>query len=294
MAAVTFGMAAPQPVRACTVCRVGDPTLTAMGQEQGVAGRLRLGAEFEHRTEASGEQDVDRIEVSEQRLDVAASYAPTDAIQLGLIVPVLRREVTLLNLAEETVWGLGDVEARSRFTVFRDRRFETRHWVFVGAGVKLPTAGRRSENGATLALDRQLGDGAFAASADAGYRYSPGAFSFLATLGGLLPFEGWGGARSGASVHGELMLQYQPVTAFAVAASTRVRHSASTREVDSPSSSDRDPHSGGTVGYLGGRVTLAPVSDLVLALGVQVPVVQDLRGEHTEGVALRASMAYDF
>ena len=79
---------------ACGTCSVGDPTLTVVGFEQPKANRVRTSATLRHRNDSIGETAVDKLTLSEQRLELAGAYSPTDRVSLSLMMPLVHRLIT--------------------------------------------------------------------------------------------------------------------------------------------------------------------------------------------------------
>src|SRR4051794_28092261 len=124
-------LSVPGVARACASCGCGDPTLTQMGAEKPFAGRIRLSAEGQSaRTTIQGVQVLD-----EQRLDLAASWAPAARVILGLRVPVAARAVAAPNLSRTSAVGVGDSELAAKIFLWEDRPLFAHHLLAAIAGV---------------------------------------------------------------------------------------------------------------------------------------------------------------
>ena len=86
---------------------VGDPTLTVVGFEQPKANRVRTSAAVRHRSDSIGETEVDRLTLSEQRMELAGAYSPTDRFSLSLMMPLVHRYLRALDVPN----GLGSTLA---------------------------------------------------------------------------------------------------------------------------------------------------------------------------------------
>jgi hypothetical protein len=275
----------PREALACATCGAGDSTLTGLGTEQPFAGRLRSSLELSYRTDAIGVVGLDRIEVREARADASVAWAPTAELFLVALVPSVYREATDPTLAQSESWGLGDMELRAKWFVYRDRSFAPR-WLFATlGGVKLPTAPWQSDNqGDLLPLEVQPGTGSLDLLLGTSLATFQGGTSAYASVQWFMPLKSRPPLEPGSSLRGSLMLQHQILRALAL-------RGAADGRWDQPSleAGERDPNSGGWIVFLGGDVLVSPAADLNLSFGVRVPAFDDLAGAHAEGA--RASVA---
>ena len=98
---VSCVLGATQRARACAMCETGDPTLVVMGAQQPYEGRLRMALALQYRTDAIGRPGTDRIELNEQRVTLSVAYAPIAWLMLSGSVPMIRRQLTDVVLAQE-------------------------------------------------------------------------------------------------------------------------------------------------------------------------------------------------
>ena len=149
---------------------MGDPTLTIVGFEQPKANRVRTSATLRHRNDSIGETAVDELTLSEQRLELAGAYSPTDRISLSLMMPLVHRLITEVNLAEASIWAPGDLDFRLRGVIWRDRKFAPRHLVSLIGGLEFPTSSIEYDtDGVPLPLEFQAGTGSWDPIAGAAY-----------------------------------------------------------------------------------------------------------------------------
>src|SRR5262249_47281311 len=104
------------------------------------AGRLRAAVEVRQRTDAIGEQHVDRLSLSEQRIDTQLAWAPWSSTFLQLVVPTVHRSIDYFDGTRRSITSLGDIELRAKIFVWQDRSLASRHLVAVLGGLKMPTA----------------------------------------------------------------------------------------------------------------------------------------------------------
>ncbi len=282
---------------ACATCACGDPTLMSMGTEQPFEGRLRFSSTLRGWGQTVGTDGVDALRLREARMDLAVAYAPLPWLFLSATLPLQAREVRHVSLSRDRGWGVGDVEVAAKVFLFQDRAFSAKHLFSVLGGVKLPTAPvLRDQNGAQLTLDSQLGSGSVDPLAGLAYQHFRGSWSFLASATGFLPTRGIQGFRAGPSLRTTLAAQYQPSPRWALRMGFdgRLEGAAdSSGEQHVHTSSDRHEHTGGFVGYASPDVIFAPGMDVVVAAGVRVPFINQLRGRVSPTPIAMLSVAYD-
>jgi hypothetical protein len=285
-------LAEPSSARACATCACGDPTLTVMGAQQPYANRFRPSLEFQYRTDAVGEAGVDRVELREQRLTLGVAYAPLEWLMLSATLPLLWRTVTDVSLAETSLFSPGDLELRSRIYFWRDREFAPRHLLAAVAGLQLPTAPLDQEaSGEYLEPELQGGTGAFQPVLGASYSFFADPWSVYASELAYIPFHSRADWHNGAAWRGSHVVQYQFVDWFAARFGANFRWEMRTRRDQPP---DPEPDTGGFVLFLMPSVVLSPVTDLVINIDLQLPVVNALFGDHDEGPLFAVAVAYDF
>lgn len=281
---------ATREAAACAVCSVGDPTLTTLGTEKPYRNRLRAALGVQHRTDAIGQPRVNRLLLSEQRLDLTLAWAPHERVFLSLVVPALRREITYVNLARKQTVGPGDTELRGRVFLWQDREWSARHLVSLTGGVKLPSAPVQcGRDGERLPLELQPGTG----SVDplGGLSYAFFAFPWSAYASALLtwPTRGPEGSRASRSLRATVAGQRQLSEAFALRLGLDGRLDGRAIEEGAP-----EADSGGFIGYVSPELVVSPGVDLMLSAVVRVPVLDRLKGFHDEGVIVGLTAAKDF
>jgi hypothetical protein len=275
---------------ACSTCGCGDPTLTAMGTEKPYAGRLRLSFDTRYRTDAIGQERVDRISLSEVRSDGQVAWAPTPKLFLLATVPFLVRRVDYVNGAAKDAVSIGDLELRGKSFLYLDREFGTRHSIAITYGLKLPTAPRQTdERGKLLPNEVQPGTGSFDPMLGLAYAGFFRPWSIYASVWGSAPLRSRSENRASSSVRGTFTVQYQWATRFATRLGTDLR-------LDGPSYEDgaRSRDSGGFVAFLSPEIVLSPKVDWVVVLSARIPVLQALAGFHHEGPVLGVAVGYDW
>ncbi|MEZ4327816.1 MAG: hypothetical protein R3B40_21535 [Polyangiales bacterium] len=285
----TLASTSPTRVRACATCSVGDRTLTSIGAAQPYRGRVRLSLGATYREDGVGTPGVDALELRELRLELGAAYSPRSWLTLTVTAPLLRRDLTFANLARDVSWNFGDMTVLARGVLFRDRALAPRHLLSVQAGLELPTArAQRDASQQVLPLELQAGSGSWDPSIGLTYAHFADPWSAYVSSVLSVPTRGFDRSRGGASLSTVVNLQVQPSAAFGIRAGALVRVDATSRE-----GGRVEPDSGGVIAYLTMGMIASPVTDLTVQAGVSVPVLNDLRGQHREGLAVNLGVSLD-
>lgn len=271
---------------ACASCGAGDPTLQVVGSEQPYEGRVRLAVVAQHMSYSDSEATA-----YDQRLQLGASVALGDVATITAVLPVVWREVTYASLAHDSVVGWGDLDARLRVTLFRDRPFAPRHRLFLDLGSRIPTGLVLSDARGLLPVESQVGSGALEPLLGLGWITIEGDVSVWAQALAAFPFTGTDGWRNGASVRTQAALQWQPEREIALRAHVDARiEGQSGRALDNLTSEPA------VLLFGGGGVVWSPESSWVLNLLVRVPFFQHYDAAHagrSEGVVIEAGAAFD-
>lgn len=274
---------------ACGTCSVGDPTLTVVGFEQPKANRVRTSAALRHRNDSIGETDVDKLTLSEQRMELAGAYSPTDRFSLSLMMPLVHRLITEVNLAEASIWAPGDLDFRMRGVIWRDRKFAPRHLVSLIGGLEFPTSTiEYDQNGVPLPLEFQAGTGSWDPIAGASYTMFLDPWSVYASSIVIVPTTGIADTRASTSFRQTALGQFQPWSFLAFQLGVEFR-------VDGPGyiGDVRDPNTGGHITYGTLGIVGLPHEKVMLHATAALPMIQRLDGTHREGFAFTAGLVYE-
>lgn len=274
---------------ACGTCSVGDPTLTVVGFEQPQRNRVRTSASLRHRSDSIGDEDIDRLSLSEQRMELAAAYSPTDRVSISLMMPVVHRLITEVNLAEASIWAPGDLDLRIRGVIWRDRKFAPRHLFSLIGGLEFPTSSIEYDaDGRALPLEFQVGTGSWDPIAGASYSLFLDPWSAYVSSVAIFPTTGTADTRASTSFRQTVLGQYQPwhFLAFQIGAEFRF---------DGPGyiGGVRDPNTGGHITYGTLGVVGLPQKRVMIHATAALPLVQRLDGTHREGFAFTAGLIYE-
>jgi hypothetical protein len=289
MTALAFPLWSASEAAACGTCSVGDPTLTIVGFEQPKAQRVRTSATARYRNDRIGNENVDQLLLSEQRLELAGAYSPTDRWTLSLMMPLVHRYVTAVNLAEADIWAPGDLELRARAVVYRDRKFAPRHLVGLIGGLEFPTSSiERDAEGVPLPLEFQAGTGSWDPILGASYTMFSDPWSLYVASVAIFPTAGTADTNVGISFRQTALGQFQPWSflAFQVGAEFRIDQPGYVAGV-------RDPNTGGHITYGTFGIIALPHEKVLLHITAAIPLIQRLDGAHEEGIAITGGLIYE-
>jgi len=284
------GALASRAAEACATCDSGDATLTVAGAEQPFSGRLRSALTLRYRTDVVGHAGVDQTDIRELRTDLSTAWAPRDDLFVIADVPLLYHRVQEANLAQTETIGLGDIELRGKWFVFRDRPFAPRWLIAVLGGMKFPTAPWLVDaQGQYLVLEAQPGSGSLDASVGPSLACFLGQFSGYASLLWVEPLTTREPLEPGRSVRGSMAIQGQVTDWFGARLASDLRWEQPSKE-----GGQTDPDSGGWVVLAGADVLFSPATDVSVGLGARLPVLNRLHGAHAEGPMLHLALIRDW
>jgi len=282
-------MLATPAARACASCGAGDPTLTVMGDEKTFAGRARGSAELRVAGVSVGAPGS-TFEVSEERVELSAAYAPTRMTLLILAVPLLHRDATFPDLHLASLFTIGDVELRVKQFLWIQRRGAYQHQVALQGGVKAPTSPTENDDHETpLPAELQPGMGSVVPFAGIFYGLGNAPWSLYASATLYLPYAVRASGHAGDSFRSSVSVQRQVGRPFAARLGLDTRLDASCESNGKP-----DPNSGGFVAYISPAIVVSPAMDLLLTAGVHAPVLQAFQGFHHEATIAAFGVTYDF
>lgn len=282
--AATFSLLLPAAARACGVCGSGDRfvAMDSVGvQSWRLSAELRLGSSRvgDNSADSAGtspDSNNSSFLLRETQLDLGLGYGFYPGVSASLSLPLLLRQITPPSGADATDAGLGDIELRLSGLAFG---LAAPRKLLLSGGLKLPTAGIATDAlGDPLPAAVQPGTGSVSPFVGAAWIgiFGPWIGRVSATF--YLPFQVIDGPhasttfRVGTSIERRLL----PELSTRLGVNTRLEASTESNGVD-------EPNSGGFVGYVMSEVAYRPRPETTLTLGLHVPVVQALRGDHTQG-----------
>jgi hypothetical protein len=260
---------------------VGDPTLSLMGTEKSFEGRWRFSADYLSRKEKTGLEHFNRTQLTEQRLTFGMSRAFSEKLNLSMRLPIVHKQLQFVNLAEQTHNGIGDMDFSIKWTTSHDVRHS---WGFL-AGSKLPTAQKINN----LDIDGQSGTGAFVPNIGLWYGFYQYPYFLYASGIYHYAFEGFDNFKAGEAIVSTLAGQVALNHSLAFQLALETRWSAPNQ-----TNNQTDPDSGGTLGFFSPKLIYSIMPDVLINVGVQIPVIKSLKGHHQEETTLQIGVIYDF
>ena len=278
---------APVPALACSTCKCADQTITLFGTEKPFSGRFRIALDYYARSETTG-SGVSEQTIDEERSTFGVAYSLSPDITLALLIPFVRKELETVTLARQEASGLGDIDFIARWVMRRSGGISGRHLAGLHGGVRLPTAEEVEDNGMRLDIDVQPDAGATAPNIGAWYSYFrfPWFVNLSATY--FTFSEGNQDFQAGDAFLASALAQYGINEKVALQFGLDVRHSER-----NDFSGVTDPNSGGVLamGFTG--LALRVGEELLVSLGYQSPLIENLHGDQEEGDTFRIGLTYD-
>lgn len=273
---------------ACATCTAGDPTINLMGMERSFTGRLRLGVEYARRTEDIGIAGVNQTQLTEQRTIFNLGYAFNPSLNLAIRVPWVDKHLKYVNLAEQNNQDIGDVELAGKFaiSIAADHSWQ---WG-MSAGLRMPTASEKTDSkGKKLDIDVQAGTGAW--TPNIGMWYGLYKYPYFLYLSGTWHHssEGFSEFQAGDVLTTTVTSQYAFNKRVAVQLALDSRWSAKNKYSD-----QLDENSGGWISFITPKLVVMPIMDMVVHVGIQIPLLNQLNGKQDEGTAIQLGITYDF
>jgi hypothetical protein len=225
--------------------------------------------------------------VADRRALLGVAVSPLDWLTLGVTMPLVWREVWHPSLAHDAVIAPGDLDARARVVLFRDRSLAPTHLVQLVVGALVPTGPVMARPDGQLALEAQPGSGALAPLLGIAWSAFFGEASVHASLLASLPTEGTLGLRVGPSARASVTAVTQPLRELAVTMALDAR-------VDAPSAqAGRAVGGWGAVLFVSPGVMISPVPDLTIYAAVRLPIVDVQAEARRDAPIVEAGVAID-
>lgn len=281
-------MASPQ-AQACATCQCGDYTLTLIGVEKSFAGRVRLGVDYLSREEETG-SGVGHETLTDNTFQLSASYSFTPDLSLALRLPYSKKESEGATLSHEEAAGLGDADLVAKLTLGRSGETSVRHLWGVQGGLRLPTSSEQKDAaGVPVSTDVQPGAGAWAPSVGVWYgyfRFPRMVYASLVATNG--DGSGYQGLNPGAALLGTLSGQYALSQQWSLQLGLESRWSGHNRF-----NGVEDADSGGVAAFIVPGLMWSPMTDVLVHIAGQLPVLDRLNGEQKERGDIRVGIAFD-
>jgi hypothetical protein len=286
-----LGCAVPvNSVFACATCLCGDPTITSMGTEKPFAGRMRVGVEYLSRGETVGIPALSEHVIDEQRLNLSVSYAFSMQWIVAASLPLVSKQINRYDLTHEQASGVGDLDLSARWFLGGDDHFPARELWGLQFGLRLPTSSEQQVNGVPIDFDAQPGTGASVPSLGAWYGYYRTPWFFYSSVVYQHAIdEGYQSYQAGDVwlVTGHAQYAWQPKLALSFSLDARYKQQDRYAGIV-------DADSGGLLLMASPGLAWMPLTDLVINLSYQVPVLEHVHGRQQEAASLRVGVVYDF
>ncbi|MBZ0120193.1 MAG: hypothetical protein K8H88_24600, partial [Sandaracinaceae bacterium] len=272
----------PALARACPTCAAGDPVLAMTGSEPLFAGRVRLGMDVR-----ASHSEGEGMRADELALRGSLTWAPVDRLAVSVLAPVLLRDATI-GAIHGLVLGPGEVELASRLELLRDRGVFPSHRFGVSAGIRLPTAiDQHDPQSVLLPATLQTGEGAVAPILGLFSLHSLDPWTFFASWSVRLPFASRYSTLPGPSTSASFAAHLRATTWLTLRAAVEARFDAPLRQSDRWVAGSES-----VAAWLAPGLLVSPLSELVLALVVRIPVASTAPGS-TEGPSATFSVMLD-
>jgi len=300
--AVAAAILAPGPLRACSICRCGDPTFNALGTNVYQQNQFALSFDWNrynksqlttHDEELGTEEDV------ENRYALTASYSFAERFIVSAQIPSSHRDLTetFPDEAEfESTTGLSDPEFYAAVRLWSSNfapGLGRRAWISAGMGVKTPWGENDvEEDGVRLDEHVQPGTGATNLFGRISGLYL---FDEKSALFSSVQYTGTGrnefGYKYGDAVFANLA--YERKLSEVLDAVLELNYRFAERDQES-ADGEVDPNTGGTVLYVTPRLLVNVFGNVILRAGAQIPVLEDLFGIQDEDVNYNAGLTVLF
>lgn len=273
---------------ACAGCLAGDPNLMTAGTEAPYAGRLRFSLDMLSRGETFGENNA-RYELSEERLTVSIAYAPSESTVLATRLPYARKTLKTPSLARYEAEGFSDAELLLHKTLWRDNSAWANHITGVNLILRVPTATEIKEDGEPLDIDVQPGAGAWVPQLGGWYMWRGFGQFIYASITAHFPGEGFADFEAGDAVTSAVKYQRIFDDRFALSLGMDARWAQKDRY-----NGEIDEESGGSIVFISPGALWEFSERMRLDMDVQIPWLNDLRGNREEEIHLRIGARYEF
>jgi len=292
---------APSRVRACSICRCGDPTFNAIGTNVYSAGQFHLALDWERFSKTQAIEEGGTDEEVENRYTATLSYSFGERFLIVARVPFSHRrlETTRGNdgtKEEVTTDGLSDPEFYGLVRLWSSNfgpGLGRRTWISAVFGVKTPW-GRNDirEDGVRVDEHAQSGTGSTDLFGGLSGFYL---FDADSALFASAQYRGTGrndfGYKYGDITLANLAYERKLSEVFDGVVEVNFRHA---RRDQINFSGEVDPNTGGSVLYVTPRVLVNLGKGIVLRLAVQIPAAEWLYGIQNEKTNYNAGVTFLF
>jgi hypothetical protein len=294
--------AAANPVAACSMCRCGDPTFSALGSNIYSSGEFHLAVDWDrfNKTQFTEEGGIPGTDHEiENRVTLALSYSIAERLVLVARVPYSFRNLTTTTdegSDEVTTRGFSDPEFYGLFRLWSSDfgpGLGRRTWISAVAGVKTSWGENNlQQNGERVDEHAQPGTGSTDVFGGLSAIYL---FDAQSSVFASAQYRGTGrnsfGYKYGDIFTANLAYEHKLSDRVDAVLEANFRHSGRD-EVDA--TGEEDPNTGGSILYISPRLIVSLGGGVVLRLGAQIPTWKDLYGIQSEKVNYNAGLTFLF
>jgi hypothetical protein len=295
--------AAASSARACSICRCGDPTFNALGNNIYTSGQLHFAVDWDRFNKSQGIDEDGRVGTdheTENRVTATASYSFAERVVAVVRVPYSFRDLTTTFAGGDSdrvrTDGFSDPEMYALVRLWSSNfgpGLGRRTWLSAIGGVKTSWGENDvRQDGARVDEHAQPGTGATDLFGGlSGFHL----FNDHSSLFASAQYRGTGRNRFGYKYGNITMVNaaYEQKLTSALDAVVELNFRHSLRDqIDS--SRELDPSTGGSVLYVTPRVVVEVAPKVIARLAVQIPLWKNLYGVQTERVNLNAGLTFLF
>jgi len=283
---------------ACSICRCGDPTFSALGKEGFHATGLRLALDWERFDKDEGDPAVESESQVENRFTTLASYGFSDSFSLTARLPLSWRHLTTTSPGTEPesihTDGLSDPEIYGQLRLWASPLNPTvgrRTSLSLVAGVKTPWGENDvQQDGERVDEHAQPGTGSTDVFGSVVFLYLLDRQSALFVSSG---YRDTGsndhGYRYGSTFTANVAYEHKLGSRADAVLELNFRDAQKDR-VDAEGTLDDD--TGGSLLYVTPRVLVSLGRGVVLRAGAQIPLFKDLNGFQKERAVANIGVTY--
>lgn len=294
--AAVIGLGAASGASACSICRCGDPTFNALGQDGIALPGFKLALDWDELRKSQGSRDGEFSEVLEHRTTLLGAWNPTDRLGFFLRVPFASRSLVEIEDGEtehSDASGLADPEISAQAQLWSskfDGDVGFRASLFAVAGVKTDWGENDARRGGER-LDEHVQPGTGSTDAFVGlsgfYQVDRRSAVFASAQYRATGRNDFG-YRYGDATLVNLAYEHKLGVRWDAVLEANYRD-AGHDEIDG--SGARDPDTGGSIYYATPRVLFDAGHGWVLRASAQIPVSQSgLHGAQHEKTVLNAGV----
>ena len=294
--------AAAPPAAACSICRCGDPTFNALGNNIYSSGQFHLAVDWDrfNKTQSTDEGGVPGTDHEiENRVTLTLSYSIAERVVLVARVPYSFRHLTTTSeegTGEVMTRGLSDPEIYALVRLWSSSfgpGLGRRTWISAVAGVKTPWGQNDlRQNGERVDEHAQPGTGSTDVFGGLSAIYL---FDAQSSVFASSQYRGTArnsfGYKYGNILTLNVAYERKLTDSLDAVVEANFRHSGRDQVDDTR---EQDLNTGGSILYISPRIIVNVGGGVVLRLGAQIPTWRSLYGVQSEKVNFNGGLTFLF